>query len=118
MFPDEEDEEELIPAIALINSQQALIDLIEHRSENGMVGIEELEIPDHLLFEDYEMLDNITSFNVVDNYLRLDEYEQNQIKEHEEPVGLHKRFRNWSTAQFKDKLSSILDDSGQKEISE
>ena len=94
MFPDEEDEEELIPAIALINSQQALIDLIEHRSENGMVGIEELEIPDHLLFEDYEMLDNITSCNVVDNYLRLDEYEQNLIKEHEEPVGPHKRFRN------------------------
>jgi len=95
-FPDEEDEEELIPAIALINSQQALIDLIERRSENGMVGIEELEIPDHLLFEDYEMLDNITSCNAVDNYLMLDEYEQNLIKEHEEPVGPHKRFRKWS----------------------
>ena len=48
LFPDEEGEKELIPAIALINSQQALIDLIEHRSENGMVGIELLEIPDHL----------------------------------------------------------------------
>ena len=93
-FPDEEDEEELIPAIALINSQQALIDLIEQRSENGLVDIE--EFPDHLLLEDYEMLDNITSCNVVDNYLMLDEYEQNLIKEHEEPAGPHKRFRKWS----------------------
>jgi len=95
-FPEDEDEEELIPAIALINSQQALIDLIERGSQDGLPGIEELEIPDHLLLEDFEMLDNITSCNVVDNHLMLDEYEQNLIKEHEGPTGPHRRFRKWS----------------------
>ena len=107
-FPEEEDEEELIPAIALINSQQALIDLIEHHSEHGIAGIEGMEIPEHLLLEDYEMLDNITSCNVVDNYLMLDEYEQNLIKEHEEPAGPHKRFRKWSLVrQPSSRLSEV-----------
>ena len=46
LFPDEEDKEELIPTIALINSQQVLKQLIERRSENEMVKIEELEIPE------------------------------------------------------------------------
>ena len=42
------------------------------------------------------MLDNITSFNVEDNYLMLDEYKQNISKEQDEPVGPHKHFGNWS----------------------
>ena len=43
------------------------------------------------------MVDNITSCNVVDNYLMLDEYEQNLSKEHEQPpVGSSgRRFRKW-----------------------
>jgi len=46
------------------------------------------------------MLDNITSCNVVDNFLLLDEYEQNLIKEGEGAVGgaegLRSRIRKWS----------------------
>ena len=42
---------------------------------------------EHLLLEELELLDNITSCNVVDNYLMLDEYEQNLIKEGENPGG-------------------------------
>jgi hypothetical protein len=38
-------------------------------------------LPEHLLLlDDLELLDGITSCNVVDNYLMLDEYEQNLIK--------------------------------------
>merc|ERR550532_1912415 len=56
-------------------------------------------------FIDYNMLDNITSCNVVDNYLMLDEYEQNLCKEHEAPASsvaqsvtssVGRRLRKWS----------------------
>ena len=58
-------------------------------------------IAEHLLLEELEMLDNITSCNVVDNYLMLDEYEQNLIKEGETPGGgggggMRGRLRKWS----------------------
>ena len=51
--------------------------------------------------EELELLDNITSCNVVDNYLMLDEYEQNLIKEGENPGGgggggMRGRLRKWS----------------------
>ena len=51
--------------------------------------------------EGLELLDNITSCNVVDNYLMLDEYEQNLIKEGETPGGgggggMRGRLRKWS----------------------
>ena len=49
-----------------------------------MPGMENM--PEHLLLEELEMLDNITSCNVVDNYLMLDEYEQNLIKDEEGAV--------------------------------
>ena len=47
------------------------------------------------------MVDNITSCNVVDNYLMLDEYEQNLSKEREQPpAGVSgRRFRKWSLAR-------------------
>ena len=45
------------------------------------------DLSEHLLLEELELLDNITSCNVVDNYLMLDEYEQNLIKEGETPGG-------------------------------
>jgi hypothetical protein len=46
------------------------------------------QLPEHLHllvdggvdYDDLELLDGITSCNVVDNYLMLDEYEQNLIK--------------------------------------
>ena len=58
-------------------------------------------LPEHLLLEELELLDNITSCNVVDNYLMLDEYEQNLIKEGETPGGgggggMRGRLRKWS----------------------
>ena len=109
-----------MPALALINSQQALLELIERHSEEGVGGLADLEnlpggifrhlfeetgqtfyhIAEHLLLEELEMLDNITSCNVVDNYLMLDEYEQNLCKEHEQPpaTGL-RRLRKWSLAR-------------------
>ena len=120
-FAEEEDEEDLLPALALINSQQALLELIERHSEEGVGGLADLEnlpggifrhlfeepvqtfyhIAEHLLLEELEMLDNITSCNVVDNYLMLDEYEQNLIKEGENPGGgggggMRGRLRKWS----------------------
>ena len=55
-----------------------------------------------MLLEELELLDNITSCNVVDNYLMLDEYEQNLIKEGETPGGggggggMRGRLRKWS----------------------
>ena len=110
-----------MPALALINSQQALLELIERHSEEGVGGLADLEnlpggifrhlfeepvktfyhITEHLLLEELEMLDNITSCNVVDNYLMLDEYEQNLIKEGENPGGgggggMRGRLRKWS----------------------
>ena len=47
------------------------------------------------------MVDNITSCNVVDNYLMLDEYEQNLSKEREQPpAGVSgRRLRKWSLAR-------------------
>ena len=47
------------------------------------------------------MVDNITSCNVVDNYLMLDEYEQNLSKEHEQPLAgsAGRRLRKWSLAR-------------------
>ena len=58
-------------------------------------------LSEHLLLEELELLDNITSCNVVDNYLMLDEYEQNLIKEGETPGGgggggMRGRLRKWS----------------------
>ena len=53
-----------------------------------------------MLLEELELLDNITSCNVVDNYLMLDEYEQNLCKEHETPTSVAssvtRRLRKWS----------------------
>ena len=124
-FAEEEDEEDLLPALALINSQQALLELIERHSEEGVEGLADLEnlpgimeealkpkdiqsihpvcflLSEHLLLEELELLDNITSCNVVDNYLMLDEYEQNLIKEGETPGGgggggMRGRLRKWS----------------------
>ena len=84
----------------MINSQQALLELIERVSEEaGMPGLEGLEnLPEHLLLEELEMLEGITSCNNVDNYLMLDEYEQNLIKEGENP-GARGRLRKWSLAR-------------------
>ena len=70
-FPEDEDEEELL--VGGVSFQKL--------EENGELGELEYDMmgdmEDHL---EYEMIDNITSCNVVDNYLMLDEYEQNLCK--------------------------------------
>ena len=66
-------------------------------------GIADMDLPDNILLEDLDYLDNITSCNKVENCLMLSEYEQNLIKETEGPntsgiVGHngHRRGRKWS----------------------
>ena len=87
-FPEEEDDEELLVGGVSIQKLEEGGELCE--MEYDMLGD---DMEDH----DYEIMDNITSCNVVDNYLMLDEYEQNLCKEHEQPpvTGL-RRLRKWS----------------------
>ena len=65
---------------------------LSHFSEEG---IADMDIPEELL-DELEYLDNITSCDKVENYLMLEEYEQNLIKEIEGPPTLGKRARKWS----------------------
>ena len=99
-FPEEEDEEELIVGGVSIHKLEEGGELceMEYDMMEGVMG-EDGE------FIDYNMLDNITSCNVVDNYLMLDEYEQNLCKEHEAPASsvaqsvtssVGRRLRKWS----------------------
>ena len=72
-----------------------------HNVEEG-VELCDLEYDECEEMEDQmEMVDNITSCNVVDNYLMLDEYEQNLSKEHEQPPAgtSGRRLRKWSLAR-------------------
>ena len=96
-FPEEEDEEELIVGGVSLQQLEEGGDLCELEYEGGELGAGAEYCPEYLL-------DNITSCNVVDNYLMLDEYEQNLCKEHEQPpapavsgpaAGL-RRLRKWS----------------------
>ena len=65
-------------------------------------GIADMDLPDNILLEDLDYLDNITSCNKVENCLMLSEYEQNLIKETEGPAASgighngHRRGRKWS----------------------
>ena len=88
-FPEEEDEEELLVAGVSFHDVEEGVEMCELEYEM----CEEME-------EGMEMVDNITSCNVVDNYLMLDEYEQNLSKEHEQPAGSGgRRLRKWSLAR-------------------
>merc|ERR1719245_60043 len=61
-------------------------------------GIADMDLPDNILFDDLDYLDNITSCNKVENCLMLSEYEQNLIKENEGPPhsSHHRKNRKWS----------------------
>ena len=92
-FPEEEDDEELLVAGVSFHNVEEGVELCDLEYEM----CEEME-------DQMVMVDNITSCNVVDNYLMLDEYEQNLCKEHELPpapavsgpaAGL-RRLRKWS----------------------
>jgi len=99
-FDGEEEEEDfdVLPAMAILANQQFIQGIIEHEQNEELScmseGIVEMD-QDRMLLGDM-CLDNITSCDVVDNYLMLDEYEQNLIKEHEGPASLQKRIRKWS----------------------
>eukprot|EP00095_Tigriopus_kingsejongensis_P005299 snap_masked-scaffold337_size202799-processed-gene-0.7 protein:Tk05299 transcript:snap_masked-scaffold337_size202799-processed-gene-0.7-mRNA-1 annotation:"monocarboxylate transporter 12-like" len=70
--------------ILLHSSAEALVQ--DEESIFSEEGIADMELPDHLLLDDIEYLDNITSCNKVENCLMLSEYEQNLIKETESPA--------------------------------
>ena len=94
-FPEEEDVEELIVGGVSIHKLEDGGELMEGMEYDMMEGVmEDGE------FMDYNCGDNITSCNVVDNYLMLDEYEQNLCKEHEAPASVAssvtRRLRKWS----------------------
>ena len=62
-------------------------------------GIADMDLPDNILLEDLDYLDNITSCNKVENCVMLSEYEQNLIKETEGPYHGHhghRKPRKWS----------------------
>ena len=86
-FPEEEDEEELLVAGVSFHNVE----------EGGEICDLEYEMCEEME-DQMVMVDNITSCNVVDNYLMLDEYEQNLSKEHEQPPP-GRRFRKWSLAR-------------------
>ena len=73
---------------------------------------------DRLLLGDL-CLDNITSCDVVDNYLMLDEYEQNLCKEHETPAStsvassVTRRLRKWSLVR---QGSSLVQDGRKRSV--
>ena len=89
-FPEEEDDEELLVAGVSFHNVEEGVELCDLEYEM----CEEME-------DQMEMVDNITSCNVVDNYLMLDEYEQNLSKEHEQPPAgsAGRRLRKWSLAR-------------------
>ena len=99
------DQDDVLPPVSLLSQQRSFIydDLIDSlknaEQENsifseGEEGIADMELPAHLLIEELEYLDNITSCDKVENCVMLSEYEQNLIKEIESPMP--SRRRKWS----------------------
>ena len=81
------DQDDIIPPISLLSHQRSFLydDFLDdpELSIYSEEGIADMDLPDNILFEDFDYLDNITSCNKVENYLMLSEYEQNLIKETE-----------------------------------
>ena len=100
-FPEEEDEEVFIPE--LVRGERDFEDLDVHKKPELTCiseGIADMELPENL-FDELEILENITSCNKVENYLMLSEYEQNLSKENDSEggglaEGQAKRGRRWS----------------------
>ena len=113
-FPEEEDVEELIVGGVSIHKLEDGGELMEGMEYDMMEGVmEDGE------FMDYNCVDNITSCNVVDNYLMLDEYEQNLCKEHETPAStsvassVTRRLRKWSLVR---QGSSLVQDGRKRSV--
>ena len=97
------EQEDILPAVALLAGHHSLVyeddeDLDLKKPELTIYseeGIADMDLPDNILLEDLDYLDNITSCNKVENCVMLSEYEQNLIKETEGPTG-PRRARKWS----------------------
>jgi len=104
-FPEEMDN---IPQpIGFLTSQNSLDDLLDLKKPEltciSEEGIADMDLPDNIL-DELDYLDNITSCNKVENCLMLSEYEQNLIKETEDPV-TGRKGRKWSLVR---QPSSVL----------
>ena len=102
------DQDDILPPVSLLSHQRSFVydDVIDLKKPELTIyseeGIADMDLPDNILLDDFDYLDNITSCNKVENCLMLSEYEQNLIKETEGgPVtnsgsGSHRRPRKWS----------------------
>ena len=78
-FPEEEDEEVFIPE--LVRGERDFEDLDVHKKPELTCiseGIADMELPENL-FDELEILENITSCNKVENYLMCSEYERQHM---------------------------------------
>ncbi len=100
------DQDDILPPVSLLSHQRSFIldDLIEFNQPEVTIyseeGIADMDLPENILFDDLDYLDNITSCDKVENCLMLSEYEQNLIKETEGgnsfASGLRRMGRKWS----------------------
>ena len=99
------DQDDIIPPISLLSHQRSFLydDFLDdpELSIYSEEGIADMDLPDNILYDDFDYLDNITSCNKVENCLMLSEYEQNLIKETEggpfsSATNLRRTGRKWS----------------------
>ena len=102
------DQDDILPPVSLLSHQRSFVydDMIDLKKPELTIyseeGIADMDLPDNILFDDLDYLDNITSCNKVENCLMLSEYEQNLIMENEGggPIGTSasggRRPRKWS----------------------
>ena len=95
------EQDDILPPMSLLSHQRSFVyddlqDLIKKRETLASdEGLDDLDMPEEYLMDDFDYLDNITSCNKVENCLMLSEYEQNLSKETESPNN-HRRSRKWS----------------------
>ena len=101
------DQDDILPPVSLLSHQRSFLydDLYDLNNPELSIyseeGIADMDLPDNILFDDLDYLDNITSCNKVENCLMLSEYEQNLIKETEggpfsSAANLRRMGRKWS----------------------
>jgi len=99
------DQDDILPPVSLLSHQRSFIfdDVIDLKNLEHSIyseeGIADMDLPDNLLLEELDYLDNITSCNKVENCVLMSEYEQNLIKETDIPSGFHnhRRSKKWSS---------------------
>lgn len=85
------DQDDILPPMSLLSHQRSFVyddiqELMKKRETLGSnEGLDELDMPEEYMMDDFDYMDNITSCNKVENYLMLSEYEQNLKKETEGP---------------------------------